>query len=156
MNAVFLMFFMLLVLDVVKLQLNTEWTDPISGTYYNFGGLKRKRENPWNVRMEKGMITEIYRFNFGENVSTMCHGKYAPVTENLEIYHKPHSSCTIGGSLEAKNVFLMEAFNPNAGIVVEYAQGDMCTNNIRGYSRTQRTTRFYLKCSKYQDDNVIG
>lgn len=52
----------------------TEWTDPISGTYFNFESLKKDPGNPWKVKdgVDNGLFSMVYFFNFGETPSQKC------------------------------------------------------------------------------------
>jgi hypothetical protein len=52
----------------------TEWTDPKTGTYYNFGALKRDTNNPWKVKdgADNGLFSMVYFFNFGGPHNQKC------------------------------------------------------------------------------------
>lgn len=51
-----------------------EWTDPQSGTYFNFGSLKRDPNNPWKIKdgADNGLFSMVYFFNFGANHNQKC------------------------------------------------------------------------------------
>jgi hypothetical protein len=154
MNFLVLLSFLLLFYSILT-QSNTEWTDPVSGTYFNFVGLKRVPTIPWSVRKETGVFAELYRFNFGDNVSFMCHGKLGAATEHMEVFQKPTSTCSILGDINSRTVELINPFKPSEGIIVEYGGGDMCARSYHSLEKSFKSAKFYLYCAEKQDENVI-
>ena len=63
-----------LISNILTAQLPTEWTDPVSGTYYNFGSLKKDPSTPWKVKdgADNGLFSMVYFFNFGDNINQKC------------------------------------------------------------------------------------
>ena len=133
--------------------INNEWTDPITNTYYNYNGLQKEINSPWTIRKESGVFADVYKFNFGIKIDTICHKRFGNVIETMEVYDKPTPTCSIFGFSEYRQVKLINQENNYEGIIVTYENGDRC-NSISTHNSVLRSTNFYLYCSSVQDENV--
>ena len=131
-----------------------EWEDPATGNYYNFNALKRNYNNPWVYRKNSGSFSDIYRFNFNENVNHQCYGKKGSIIESFEIHNKAAATCSILGDYQNRKVNVINSNNPNEGVYLEYSGQEYCMHSFAGNQSTMRTVRFYLSCGESQEENV--
>jgi hypothetical protein len=139
------------IIKFVFCELN-EWTDPQSNTYYNYDGLKRNIDNPWTVKKNSGIFSDVFRFNFGVKLNGVCHKGASNVAETMEVYDKPTPTCSLFGQSENKEMSLINPADPDKGIIVIYTNGDRCNSSHQGFA--SKSTHFILNCSPMQDENV--
>jgi hypothetical protein len=132
----------------------TEWTDPVTNTYFNYIGIQKEYPKPWVVKRDSSIFTDIYTFNFGFKLPDTCHSKQGSVIESMEITGHPSPSCSIHGQPESVSVRLINYSDPNEGIIVTYAGGDTCHNFHKSEVQPHQSS-FYLYCNAVMDDNVI-
>jgi hypothetical protein len=130
-----------------------EWTDLITGNYYNYAGLNRDLDNPWVVRKPTDAYVSIYSFNFGSYVNIDCKGSRANIIEQIEVMGHPTPSCSKYGYMEYASAKMINSADPYEGIIVTYGMGDSCYN-IAQNKLAERQTNFFLLCKEEQSANV--
>lgn len=143
---------LLLLITHIVSQFN-EWIDPITKTYYNYNGLRREINNPWCIKKESGIFSDVFHFNFGTKLIGACHKGEANVVESMEVYGKPTPTCSLFGNEEFKDIKLLNPLDPYKGIMIKYMMGDKCSSKLHEY--TNKSTTFILQCSEKQDETVF-
>lgn len=136
---------------------NLEWTDPVSGTYFNIANLQKDINNPWKIRdsTDNGIFAIDYFFNFGSNQNKLCKGKPSAVVEILDFLNQPTDACEIIGKYENSTFEVIDKDNVTKGITITYGNGDLCTtSSIEQENGKPRKTKFIIECAEYEDDNV--
>ena len=137
----------------------TTWTDPISGSYYDWSKLKHNKDNPYiisDAEIDEENFSLKYYFNIGDIHNQKCNNITSSVTEILEYNGEKTEICEIIGQASSTKVNLLDFNNPNLGIVLEYGDGDICKyseNNL--LIGTPRKTRFKIYCSKNDDETFV-
>ena len=137
----------------------TSWTDPISGSYYDWSKLKHKRDNPYiisDAEIDEENFSLKYYFNIGDTHNQKCNNISSSVTEILEYNGEKTEICEIIGQASSTKIHLLDFDNPNLGIVLEYGDGEKCKNSENDLLiGIPRKTRFKIYCSKNDNDNFI-
>lgn len=134
--------FLLLVTFCLCQTIDTDWTDSVSGTYFNYAGLRRPSSSPWTVKKDSGVFSEIYRFNFGDVVDFLCHNKLSSATEHLEVFQKPSSTCSHIGDAKQRRAELINPLRPSDGIIIDYMNGEMCAKNFNSLEKAYKSPGF--------------
>ena len=137
----------------------TSWTDPISGSYYDWSKLKHNRDNPYiisDAEIDEENFSLKYYFNIGDTHNQKCNNISSSVTEILEYNGEKTEICEIIGQASSTKIHLLDFDNPNLGIVLEYGDGEKCKNSENDLLiGIPRKTRFKIYCSKNDNDNFI-
>ena len=137
----------------------TSWTDPITNNYYDWSLLKRDKNNPYMINDKELDVENFsikYYFNIGDYNNKKCKNQSSLVTEVLEYNEKNTEICEIIGQASSTKVNLLDYNNPNLGIVLEYGDGDICTNSQREeLIGLPRKSRFKIYCSKNKKDSFV-
>ena len=131
-----------------------EWEDKESGSSYDFSTLKRSFNNPWVYKKDSGAYSDIYRFNFNDNVNKQCYEKTGSIIESFEIQNQSAASCSILGDYQNRKVQMINRNNPNEGVSLEYSSIEVCMHSFVGGQSTMRSVKFYLYCAESQEENV--
>lgn len=140
---------------VIKTENLYEWEDEKNGNYFNFECLKRSFNDPWVFKRVQGSFSDIYMFNFGQNVNKNCNGKVGSIVESYELMNNPATTCTILGDNHSRKIDYANKNYLNEGIYIEYLSKEVCMYSFVNNNSVFRTIRFYLFCSATQEDNVF-
>ena len=139
--------------------IETSWTDPITGSYYDWSVLKKSKNNPYIIKdseLDEDNFSLKYYFNIGDILNQNCNNKTSSVIQLLEYNGEKTEICEILGHISSTKINLLDYNNPNLGIVLEYGDGDICkTSEIEELMGLPRKTRFKIYCSKKDDYNFI-
>ena len=137
----------------------TSWTDPISGSYYDWSKLKHNKDNPYiisDAEIDEENFSLKYYFNIGNTHNVICNNISSSVTEILEYNGEKTEICEIIGQASSTKIHLLDFDNPNLGIVLEYGDGEICRHSENDLLiGIPRKTRFKLYCSENDNDNFI-
>ena len=135
------------------------WTDPISGSYYDWSILKHDKNNPYiitDAEIDEENFSLKYYFNIGDTHNQICKNISSSVTEILEYNGEKTEICEIIGQASSTKVNLIDYSDPNIGIVLEYGNGEICkTSEKELLMGIPRITRFIIYCSKNKNDNFV-
>ena len=137
----------------------TSWTDPITGSYYDWSILKKKKNNPYIIKdseIDEENFSIKYYFNIGDIHNQKCQNKTSSVTEILEYNNEKTDICEIIGQPSSTKIKLLDYNNPKLGIVLEYGDGEICrTSQNDELLGLPRKARFKIYCSKNNKNEFI-
>ena len=137
----------------------TSWKDPITGSYYDWSILKHNKNNPYIINdgeTDEENFSLKYYFNIGDIHNQKCKNISSSVTEILEYNGEKTDICEIIGQASSTKIHLMDYDNPNLGIILEYCDGEICTNSDKDQLiGIPRKTRFKIYCSNNKKDNFV-
>ena len=135
------------------------WTDPVSGSYYDWSILKHSKSNPYiitDAEIDEENFSLKYYFNIGDTHNQKCKNITSSVTEILEYNGEKTEICEIIGQASSTKVNLIDYNDPNFGIVLEYGDGEICTASEKDLLiGIPRRTRFTIYCSDEKNDNFV-
>ena len=137
----------------------TSWTDPITGTQYDWSILKKNKNKPYIINdseIDEENFSIKYYFNIGDIHNQKCNNKVSSVTEILEYNGEKTEICEIIGQHSSAKIHLLDYNNPNLGIVLEYGDGEICeTSPNEELIGLPRKSRFKIFCSNNNKDTFI-
>ena len=133
---------------------NCHWTDD-KNNEYDLSGLKKGES--WKVKDmngDSGLFSMDYLFSFCENTSVKCKQTDVGAYEALEVLGQLTETCEILGKFDQQTITSLDNIDPNKGVRITYAGGDICTNSEKpAENNLPRRINFNIFCSDYQDDN---
>ena len=139
--------------------IQTSWTDPISGNYYDWSSLKKSKDNPYvinDAEIDEENFSLKYYFNIGDILNQKCKNQTSSVIEILEYNKQKTEICEIIGKATSSKIHLIDHKNPDLGIVLEYGDGELCiTSEKEEFMGLPRKARFKIYCSKNDENNFI-
>ena len=137
----------------------TSWTDPITGTQYDWSILKKNKNKPYIINdseIDEENFSIKYYFNIGDIHNQKCNNKVSSVTEILEYNCEKIEICEIIGRHSSTKIHLLDYNNPKLGIVLEYGDGEICeTSPNEELIELPRKSRFKIFCSNNNKDTFI-
>jgi len=137
----------------------TSWSDPMTGSYYDWSKLKKNKNNPYIIKdaeIDEENFSLKYYINIGDIHNHKCKNQFSSVTEILEYEGKKTEICEIIGQASSTKVNLLDHKNPKLGIVLEYGDGDICTTSQKEeLMGMPRRARFKIYCSKNDNNNFV-
>ena len=137
----------------------TSWTDPITGSYYDWSLLKQNRNNPYIIKdeeIDEENFSIKYYFNIGDILNEKCNNKTSSVVEVLEYNGEKTDICENLGHYSNAKINLLDDNEPNLGIVLEYDDGEICTTSIeKELIGLTRKTRFKIYCSSSNTNKFV-
>lgn len=150
----------LLCLLVSALGSTLKWMDRSSGAQYDWSSLRRPEPFVVVEPQADPMLNAFYTFTFGQNLPRSCTRSVLPRTPasavlQVTVLGNMFERCEIMGLHDMQSVTLLKPRKPEAGLVVTYMGGELCSSTIQGQVNAPRQVSFELICDSDESDSTF-